>query len=306
MGIGPDSYRWTGSAWSLIGTTGSGDVTCGTSFDGDLIVGGTFGAIDGVSSAFVIAWDGTSWNALGFGIAAAPKDLFVYSGKLYAATPGVVYVWDGTSWSTSLTDSAYFFYRFTSAGGYLWLWRQDATTSKDSLYRFDGTSWTGTLDTTTNPTVFTSFGGGGLIGYGTTPVLLGQYLSTISGNYYPSVYWDGSSWQLFGDGQTYAFAFDASVIYSGDLYCAGVVQSLTYQVIAFNGSNWSEISTAIGTANFGLNEVDVNAACVDVSGNLILGGSHNADNTNYGVWNITTNTRYGSTLAGDPAFLVSL
>ena len=116
--------KWNGSSWSALGS-GIGSTDYGSPYvsalvmlGSDLYAGGSFTNAGGNAANYIAKWDGTSWSALGSGMARTTLDppyihpyvnaLAVVGGALYAgghfsmAGGGIVkYIakWDGTSWS---------------------------------------------------------------------------------------------------------------------------------------------------------------------------------------------------------------
>jgi trimeric autotransporter adhesin len=103
--------RWTGSEWTPMGPrmipnqSGRPAGTCFATFDSLLIVGGSFMSLESLDAKHIVAFDGSSWSALGEGRPEGVLDLQVHQGRLLAAgfqfsTVGQgVATWDGTSWS---------------------------------------------------------------------------------------------------------------------------------------------------------------------------------------------------------------
>jgi hypothetical protein len=119
--------KWNGSAWSALGSNGSGNgaiVCCaGQSVNSLLLsgsalyVGGIFTNVAGIPEADYIAkWNGSSWSALGsngsgdgalnyaaFALAASGSDLYVGGGFTNAAglaAADFVARWNGSSWAS--------------------------------------------------------------------------------------------------------------------------------------------------------------------------------------------------------------
>jgi trimeric autotransporter adhesin len=113
--------RWDGSSWSAMGSgmTGGtyGDVLCLTTLpNGDLVAGGDFTAAGGVPANYIARWDGSSWSALGSGIAGRvppleitvvdlttlPNGDLVVGGSFLRAggvTVNSIARWNGSAWS---------------------------------------------------------------------------------------------------------------------------------------------------------------------------------------------------------------
>ena len=107
---------WNGTAWSALGSGvqsagAKGTVDTAVVFNSALIAGGRFDTAGGVSTRNVASWNGTSWQSMGAGIAAAGEEataLAVYDAQLFVATNNIaggagnisrVYRWTGAAWA---------------------------------------------------------------------------------------------------------------------------------------------------------------------------------------------------------------
>ncbi|MEI8279538.1 MAG: T9SS type A sorting domain-containing protein [Bacteroidota bacterium] len=81
--------QWDGTAWSGIGTVGSGnmsdDVAALAVNNGKLYVGGDFLKINNQTVNNIASWDGTSWSTVDFGMNSMVNALTVYNNDLIAA-----------------------------------------------------------------------------------------------------------------------------------------------------------------------------------------------------------------------------
>ena len=59
--------KWSGSAWSALGSGVDGDVYALAFLGNDLYVGGSFSHAGGVVAANIAKWDGKAWSAVGTG-----------------------------------------------------------------------------------------------------------------------------------------------------------------------------------------------------------------------------------------------
>jgi hypothetical protein len=157
--------RWNGTSWSALGSGISGPFS-GTFVsdlvvlpNGDLVAGGDFTTAGGVNASRIARWDGTSWSALGSGLAITsslervplvvlPNGDLV-AGSYFAMAGGVsansIARWNGTNWSAlgsgmnsrvrSLTKlpngDLVAGGEFTTAGG----------VNANRIARWNGTSW---------------------------------------------------------------------------------------------------------------------------------------------------------------------
>ncbi len=165
--------KFDGVRWSALGSAVRGGGTddyvqaLAVYDDGSgakLYAGGYFTAIDGQSIAHVAKWNGTSWSAVGGGIAgSAVMTLAVWNNALYAAgqfsTAGTVPVrnvarWNGSSWSAlgnGLGTSSNMVYalvehkRLSGSGTALWAggdFTSSGTAAMKRVAVWDGSSWT--------------------------------------------------------------------------------------------------------------------------------------------------------------------
>jgi hypothetical protein len=159
--------RWSGHAWSAVGTGISGTVDSMTIFDDGsgpaLYVGGNFSSAGGILAPGVAKWNGSVWSGLGPGISGVVAALAVfddgagpalYAGGIFftirALTVNSIARWNGSAWSavgggiTSAGDllalgvfddgsgaALYAGGVFTSAGGH----------SASSIARWNGSIW---------------------------------------------------------------------------------------------------------------------------------------------------------------------
>ncbi|GAA3751462.1 hypothetical protein GCM10022225_39870 [Plantactinospora mayteni] len=100
--------RWTGSAWSTLGTGFNGDVLALAVFDGALLATGGFTQAGGTAAGYLAEWTGDGWAALGAGLNAEGRALTVFGAALVVggtfteaggAVANYVARWDGSGWS---------------------------------------------------------------------------------------------------------------------------------------------------------------------------------------------------------------
>ncbi|MFY1692000.1 hypothetical protein [Plantactinospora sp. WMMB782] len=100
--------RWTGSAWSTLGTGFNGDVLALTVFDGALVATGGFTQAGGTAAGYLAEWTGSAWAPLGAGLNAEGRALTVFGAALVVggtftraggAAANYVARWDGSGWS---------------------------------------------------------------------------------------------------------------------------------------------------------------------------------------------------------------
>lgn len=194
---------------TLIGTVAGGGVfiySMVVSQDGYVYIGGDFTTIDGVAAVNVARWDGTSWSAIGAGLAvglvrqlAASNDGTVYA---YLTTPtSEIWKWDGSSWAEIAAGSVnaavsamligpdgttlYIGGAFTSVYG----------TTVNKIGSYGGTTWTNLSSTNPNGNVsnIAFLPNGNLIVTGTFTTINGVSASYIA-------QWNGTAWTALGSG----------------------------------------------------------------------------------------------------------
>lgn len=117
--------RWDGTAWNTLGASGTNGVNdavtaLAVAGNGDVYVGGYFTQAGGAPINYVAKWDGSTWTALGTGLANGPYYAVlalavagngdVYAGGYFTQAGGVptsnVARWNGTAWSSLGTGAA--------------------------------------------------------------------------------------------------------------------------------------------------------------------------------------------------------
>lgn len=146
--------RWTGSAWSTIGTASPSPSLTDfglTVWNGRLIYGAAFAQINGVPAANIAAWDGTGWSALGAGFNNFVTAVAVHGGELYAAglftasgstpIPSRVARWNGTQWQPVGGLLGPGVVGLASVEGRLYATGLFSNAAGARISVFDGTSW---------------------------------------------------------------------------------------------------------------------------------------------------------------------
>ncbi|MFN0006275.1 MAG: hypothetical protein ACKVXR_00080 [Planctomycetota bacterium] len=216
--------RWDGNAWSPVGSGAQPDhavLGMATYDDGSgpaLFAGGGFTSIGGVPAMRIAKWDGSSWSALGTGVAgyvgvlatidagAGPR-LHVAGGPISAGglPPAGVVAWDGSTW-TSLGSAQEGQFEggigvlvadptgtgLYAAGDFQYV---DGV-EMNSLAHWDGSSWSPVgppagdgMNHTVHALASVNLGSG-------TTLYAGGSFWTASGSYAQDLArWDGSSWQ---------------------------------------------------------------------------------------------------------------
>ena len=233
--------KWNGSAWSALGSNGSGNGALG-SFDyqvavwalavsgNDLYVGGNFRDAAGIPTADWIAkWNGSAWSALGsngagtdgaldgdvYAIAASGSDVYVGGEFLHAGSDGTAHhlaKWDGSTWSA-----------VGSNGG------------EGALGMASTDVWA-------------------LVASG-TDLYVGGFFNGVAGITAATdvAKWNGSTWSALGanavrNSNVYALSASGSDLYmGGDFTDAAGIAAADY-VAKWNGSAWSALGSGAATS----------------------------------------------------------
>jgi hypothetical protein len=259
--------KWDGTAWSRVGNgigpqdafDDDGDLYSVAILGDDLIVGGNFTKIDGVTARNIARWDGTTWHALGIGLANRNFE------------------------ETELDDTGTV-YTLTAANGKLYAGGQfdSASNGPNNLLRvnniaeWDGASWrplgegvTGE-DTWDNGTIYTiAIGNGAVYVGGDFTMAGGQPAANIAR-------WIGGAWQPLGEGLTGEFdpfrPVEAILIDGTDVYAGGDFDFAGGQEIPrlamWNGSEWAAVANQIDSFGSG----QIHALALSPDGRLFVGG----------------------------------
>ena len=271
------------------------EVTAMTEYNGNQIVAGLFTTVGGsVAASNIAQWNGTSWSALGSGIAPTSSGgitnsvnaMTIYNNELYVAgrfdTAGGIPVnglakWNGTSWSAvnngthQLTGSINTMAVYNGdlyVGGYFDSIGGIATTG---IAKWDGTSWSALA--------------GGLNGLGgdvesLTPyngnLYVGGLFTTAGGIAAHNIaVWNGTTWSGLDTGVVTACHCGgvlAITPYQGNIYAAlqdeDTSSYSTGHLAMWDGSSWSYL---LGDPHAGYYYGNVNAMCT-YNGKLMVGG----------------------------------
>jgi hypothetical protein len=216
--------KWNGTTWVSVAKFTGAVNTIGT-FGGRLYVGGGFKTVNGMPANAIASFDGSSWSALGDGIAGSPTD----SGTVQAMT----YV----------NGDLYVGGHFTTAGASV----------VANIARWDGSTWSGLGSGVENLTDLETDG--------TDLYAAGYNLYTIGTNIVRFARWDGSQWNALGDAANVPLG--AMAFYNGDLYTGGYGTrkdtvlgdsgiTVTYSPISrWDGNAWVTVSAFnAGLSNF--------------------------------------------------------
>jgi trimeric autotransporter adhesin len=263
----PDDIYWDNRMSSSIPGVNY-NVSVFTIFNGKLIVGGYFTIAGGVIANYIAAWDGTSWSALGSGMAGGDQThvsaLTVFDGKLIAggtftSAGGVsvnnIAAWDGESWySLGSGISGGFFdemkhqifvYALTVYDNKLIVggnFTEAGRVSANYIASWDGTSWS-PLGSGINGFV------NALTVYNNKLVAAGSF-STAGGVSVKNIAaWDGAAWSPIGSG--FNSSVNALTVYNGELIAGGKFTKMgdatVNFVAAWDGSSWSSLGYVLNS-----------------------------------------------------------
>lgn len=253
----PNEIPEGGSHWSALAggvTSTFVDVYSMTVHNGELVIGGQFGAVDGVPANGVARWNGLQWQSYGPGVSHATTSPIVWTvlsagGQLYiggrfTAVNGVpaqnIARWNGSSWQavgTGLPNVNYVRSLAAFNGGII------AGTTYDA-FRWTGNAWQqlggGVNGNVNSMTVFNGelivSGGfnrvGGLVEEG------GILVSNIAR-------WNGSAWSPLGAGLN----GPVSAVHTNGSLVAGGEFSLSdggRNIAMWNGTAWVTLGGSLG------------------------------------------------------------
>ncbi|MCS6888813.1 MAG: hypothetical protein NZQ09_11435, partial [Chloroflexus sp.] len=311
-GIAAADYiaRWDGTAWSALGSNGSGDgalnqtVNAITAQGNNLYVGGSFTNAAGIAAADYIArWDGTAWSALGSNgsgdgalsgfvhTVLATADT-VYVGGTFTNAAGIsaadyIAVWNGTQWlalgDNGSNDGAinapvnklaiagnnlYVGGNFTDAGG---------QAAADYLAVWNGTSWTALGNHRAFNDIILD-----VVVDQNGNVYVGGYFSTTVGQPMAAfiAMWTGSNWEALGRGRSSAlrgFVYALAIAPDGKVYvggwfanAAGIAEADYVAMWEPATQTWSALGSN-GSGNGALNDI-VTALAIAPDGKVYVGG----------------------------------
>jgi trimeric autotransporter adhesin len=208
--------RWSGSAWSALGSGTTGEVSALAVLpNGDLVAAGNFTTAGGGAASNIARWNGSTWSALGGGTSGVLRALAVLpNGDLIAGG------------------------RFGSAG----------TSFASNIARWDGASWSA-LGSGLGATV----GSGQALSLVVLPngdLVVGGIFTAAGGVAVNNIArWRGGSWSALGsgiNGQVVALA----VLPNGDLVAGGAFTAAggvaANNIARWNGSAWSALGSGTG------------------------------------------------------------
>jgi hypothetical protein len=279
--------------WQTMGSiTGSSlflGVRAFVEYQGDLIVGGSFGAIDGQPFNGIARWNGVSWQSLGSGLGTV-NALAVYNDELIAGGTFGVARWSGSGWQNVGSGgdvNALAVYngeliaggRFNSMGGQ----------QTNHIARWDGKLW--------HPL------GGGVTGsFPTRVYVVAVYNNMLiaAGRFdAPGLNiaaWNGSEWAPLGEGlgsvSNDLDEVKALTIYDSELFACGLEVASPGR---WNGSSWQLVG---GGTNWGDYALTVYNGDLIIGGNFTIVGSQSAHHV--ARWNGSSWQPLGDPRTGTP------
>ncbi len=250
---------WDGAHWQALGAGVSGNpfdptlpsvvLALATANNGDLLAGGVFVTAGGVTANGIARWNGSSWSALGGGVA-GNSGVFVddhYQGagiRAIAVMPNGDVIVGGS---------------FAAAGA----------VSASNIARWNGTGWSSLGSGVNGPVE-------ALIVLPNGNIVAGGDFTTAGGATARHIArWNGTSWSEFGggvngdtrDGPVYSLAIRANgdVIAAGYFTMAAGVLLDTPRIAGWNGTSWYSFGS--GTIN---DEID--SVAVLPNGDVVIGG----------------------------------
>ena len=255
--------KWNpATGWSALGSGIGGGAEAGSAFavalavsGTDVYVGGSFTNASGVSVKGVAKWNGTTWSALGSGVAGQCYALALSGGQLYAGgsftrvgstDANHVAKWNGSVWSAleagalnsvvnALAVSGTDLYvggSFTMAGN----------SNANYVAKWNGSDWSA-LGSGLNGAV-------NALAVSGSDLYAGGAFTRAGGNIATNVAkWDGSAWSGLGlgvDNVVYTLVVSASDLYAGGIFLKAGGNNAN-RVARWNGSTWSALG--LGLAN---------------------------------------------------------
>ena len=253
--------QWNGSSWSALGSGVSGGyynplygysgpfVAALAVSDGTLYVGGNFTNAGGSAANSIAQWNGSSWSALGSGVAGSGFNFYPY---VYALA---------VSGSTLYAGGA-----FSTAGG----------TAANGIAQWDGSSWSalgsGISLTISNTVAYRSVYALAVSG---STLYAGGWFRAAGGSAAKYIaQWNGSSWSPLGSGMSlfgyvYALAVSGSTLYAGGVFTTAGGAAANY-IAQWNGSSWSGLGS--GMSGAGADGQGPEVYALAVSGSTLYAG----------------------------------
>ncbi|MCB0767870.1 MAG: hypothetical protein KDB95_11745, partial [Flavobacteriales bacterium] len=199
--------------------------------NGDLYIGGTFTFVGNVPANQIAKWDGTSWSALGVGVAwgvqpgtvssLLANGTDIYVGGTFTTAGGItvnhIAKWDGANWSAlgsglngqQALAMAWMGSELIVGGGFL---SAGGVANTSRLAKWNGTTWSSLGVGTTDSNVQA------LLVDGTDLYVAGGFTTLVGFPANRIAKWDGSTWSSLGtgmNGQVLSLAKNGTDLYAG-------------------------------------------------------------------------------------------
>ncbi len=253
-GTRPEGSWWEGFGSPPYPPGVNDPVTCATTYQGSLILGGAFTEAAGMPASFIVGWDGSFWFPLGEGLSAGAqaRALIVYNGDLIAGgyfrgaggfPANYVARWDGTEWHSMGNG----FDRWVNA---LTIWNGQLIAAGDFTGRiaaWDGVTWTPIAPGIQGEVKALTVYNGDLIAGGWFTQVNGVQFNCIAR-------WDGTQWHPLGSGMTEPVQAGVLALgeEGGDLvaggkfaFAGGIPAS---NIARWDGSEWSAMGNGMSSA----------------------------------------------------------
>ena len=316
--VATNMAKWTGSAWSALGSGINGAVYALAVSGTNLFAGGSFTAAGGVAANCIAAWNGNAWSALGgsgmsqgmfYGLygtvvnALAVSGGTLYAGGSFTRAGGVsgvaansIAAWNGSAWSplgagmpsggmvSALAVSGTTLYaagKFETAG--------DVTVNH--IAAWNGSAWSalgaGMDGLAYPPWLVTGFYPYvNALAVSGTNLYAGGYFTKAGGvtaNYIAA--WNGSAWSALGAGMggsypyVYALAASGTTLYAGGNF-TNAAGTAANHIAAWDGSTWSALGSGVGGVTTATSRPAVWALASDGAGHVFVGGAFSWAGTN--------------------------
>jgi hypothetical protein len=284
--------RGSNGIWAAMGTGAVAGMVNAivSSPNGMIYAGGAFTSMGGVAdTAYIAAWNGSAWSALGTGMNGIVRALAVgpdgslYAGGDFFLAGGVantvrVAKWDGTVWTPLATGANNTVFALEvdkngilyAGGDFLNL----GSASGDYIAKWNGAAWSalGTGGNSTVLTIKSNLADGSVYAGGIFTSMGG-----VTGT--PGIAkWNGTTWSALGTGVTATVDVRAIAIGpDGSVYAGGNFTSMsgiagTSRIAKWNGVNWSALGTGMDDTVFAL-EFDTSKNEMYAGGNFTVAGA---------------------------------
>lgn len=275
--------RWSGTAWSSLGSGTNALVGAMCVFDGgsgpELHVGGAFTTAGGIAASQIARWNGSTWSPLGSGMgstgAVSTLSVFddglgpaLHAGGTFTTAGGAqanrIAKWDGSAWSSlgsGMNAQVNVLAVFDDGSGpalhACGLFTTAGEAIANHVARWDDSTWSavgggfGMNNTVFAMTVFDD-------GSGTALHVGGAFTSAGVTSANAIAKWNGSSWSSHGSGMGNSTSFPPAIVHALVAYDDGSGQALyaggsfisagglaANNIAKWNGTSWSPLGSGI-------------------------------------------------------------